>query len=143
MSYEAAEKAKHEEVGQKPRVWGIVILGFIRGVLSFFISINTLNEIQDLERLGAEFPPLLTPIIYLVLGLAVLVFVSSILLAMYKRWGLYAGIVSYGGDLALGGIMLLMFGSLGGGVLGFVIDAIVLRYLYQWLTQHPQTTYFD
>lgn len=141
------QKLKHDEKGKyemadKPKVLGIVALGLIRGIFGTIfaiVQINAINEVIDNPLYEVQSWAL--PASYFVLGLSIFAFISAVLIWRYKRWGLYFGVASFGGDFIIGIILSLATGTFG-GALGFVIDAIILRSIYKYLTSHPETTFF-
>ena len=94
-----------------------------------------------MQAQGYEFEGWITPALYAWLGISVFALVAALLIAMYKRWGLYFGLIAFGGDIVLGVLVVLTLGA-AGGWLAFVLDAVIVYYIYKYLTSHPETTYF-
>jgi len=128
----------------KPKVRGTVGILILRGALTLFQVFTTLGEVNSLQAQGIEFEGWFVPTLYLLLVLGVMSIVGAVLIALYKRLGLYLGGAAVGIDL-LAFVLLFVTGQIALGAVGIggvAIDLLILYYIYKYLTQEPEKLAF-
>jgi hypothetical protein len=131
---------------KRPRVIGIlIILIFFGAILNVLGGLGSLALISEAQAQGLVIPGWITLVAYLALALAILAFVSAVLLLMYKRLGLILGAVIYGTNLLLN-VALVVTGQTAlniSVIIGVLIPLIVLYYIYIYLTREPEKSFFS
>lgn len=125
---------------ERPRVRGIVGIALLRGILTIFLVSMNLDALNRMSNV----PGWVLPSLYFALVLAVGSIVAALLIAFYKRWGLYLAVVTFGIDTLLT-ILFFVTGQTTasiGVLLGFGINLLVLYYVYRYLTQQPEAAAF-
>ncbi len=133
---------------KKPRVIGIVVLTLLGGILSILGGLGLLALISAANAgatgTGDTVPTYITLLAYLVLILGVVDIVAAVLLLMYKKLGLYLAGASY--------VLSVLFtiyniatqnATISSSIIGLVIDAAVLYYVYIYLTREPDKSFFS
>src|SRR5947208_822743 len=132
---------------KKPRVIGIALLSVIGGVLSIIGGVALLGLISAANA-GATpdtaVPGYVTILAYVTIILGVIDILAAILLFMYKKLGLYLARLSYCIAVLF---TIYNIGSqnttIGSSIVGLIIDAAVLYYVYIYLTREPDKSFFS
>ena len=135
------------ELTKKPSVWAIVILAILRGgfgLLQGTQNIGFYNANQDL------LPGWIGIVYYAIVAMALVMFGAAFFIWQRKRLGLQLGVLGFGVDLVLGILVIVLSVGegydistmIGSSILPFVIDGLVLYYLYKYLNQMPERTFF-
>lgn len=129
------------QVGVKrPRVIGLVGIALLRGLFTLYQTAGSLDVVNNARNV----PGWVAPLLYLSIGLAVLSIIAAVLIALYRRWGLYLAVVAFGVDLALL-VILFVAGQVVfnvGLALNVAVTLLVLYYVYKYLTQEPEKSFF-
>lgn len=135
-----AEKSKHD-ASEKPRVIGIAGLLILKGLLTGFLTVSSIQEINSvLNNPDYIVESWALPLSYGLLAISALLVLAAVLIFMYKKVGLYLG-----GALIVLDLALLVF-SIANGTSSFglalVIDGLILYYIYRYVTQEPDKLFF-
>jgi hypothetical protein len=129
---------------EKPRVWGLVGILLLRGLLLAWQFITNWQFASD-PLYADVLPGWFMPFVILLGVLAVLCLAGSGLIFMYKRYGLWAAIIASAIDL-VAGVLLLVAGQLTLAlptVLGFLISGSIIYYSWKYLNEEPHSAFFS
>jgi hypothetical protein len=125
-------------VTRKPRVLGIVGISILRGIVAL---ITTLPVLQDIGANPQDYLSWAQPFYLVVLAIGLVLLVSAVLIALYKRVGLIIGGIVMVLDVVLG-VLLLVTGQGAPNWIGLIITLAILYYIYKYLTTEPDRSYF-
>jgi hypothetical protein len=139
---ELFEKPKNDMPQNRPRVRGTVVLlsfmGIANSILAY-LNIDQINTVKNDPRYIV--PDWLLPVNYAVIVFGIMSVVAAVLIARYKRAGLYLGaVVIIISLLAAAGMF-----SMGGGSsigCGIIFQVAALYYIHKYLTQLPEASFF-
>jgi uncharacterized membrane protein (UPF0136 family) len=130
-----------EQAVKRPKVRGTVILTAFLGfllLLSAYVRLSAPAALLDAPQLGY-----LRPAGYISIALGILLVIDAVLIASYKRIGLFIGLLAYVLLLAYYGLLFLRAKSLDMFTLLTVILMIAAAYyLYKYLTHEPEKQFF-
>ena len=126
-----------ERTVKKPRVLGLVGVLFLRGVFTLYIAFTNIQAINQSPELYESWALLLY---YLLGAMGVVLFISAVLIAMYKRLGLILG----AGTSILDAVLAVLLFVAGYGIapLGLVMTALILYYIFKYLRNEPEKSFF-
>lgn len=130
------EKAKLE----KPRIWGLVGIMLLRGLLLGWQTISTWQVVSD-PAYSEVMPGWAQPYVILAGVLAILCLVAAVLIYLYKRYGLIAAIAASGIDIVVG-VLLIISAAIQPNVPGILVSGAIIYYSWKYLTQEPHSTFF-
>jgi hypothetical protein len=141
MSLKSKRDHQHQKAkitsANKPRIRGIVILLLLKAILGIFLAGAAIQKIQKYaDNPSYIIEPWALPVSYIALGLAGLSFVAAMLIMRYKKSGLWLG----GALIILD--LLLIIGGVASIDLSVLIHIFAFYYIYKYLTQQPERTFF-
>jgi len=139
MQDSSTPQIEPQATGPKPRIWGIVGLAALKGILGIVSNIGVVDQLNSIS--SSRYPGWLPPVVYLLIGLGVIALAAAVLVALYRRLGLQLGAVVFGLDVLLG-LLLSTSGVFQINIIALALDAVVLYYIYQYLTKEPQRSFF-
>ena len=122
---------------QKPRVIGIVVILLLRSAFTFFIAYTNIQAINQSPELYESWA---LPFYYFLVAMGVALLIAAVLIAQYKRLGLILGAGTSIVDVVL--TVLLFIAGYGASPLGLAVSALILYFLFKFLRNEPEKTFF-
>lgn len=121
---------------RKPRVLGLVLVLLLRSVL-IYIAYTTIQEISQSPELYEGWA---LPLYYLLFAMGIAMLIGSILIAIYRRLGLFIG----AGTSILDFILALPAFVAGSQIswVGLAISAYIVYYTLKYLRHEPEKSFF-
>lgn len=126
-----------ESTEKKPRVIGLVVILVLRSLLTLFIAYTGIQEINVAPELYESWG---LPLQYFVIAIGVLLLIAAILIARYKRLGLMIGAGAILVDVVLA-LIFFISGS-GSNPVGLAVSALILYYIFKYLRNEPEKSFF-
>ncbi len=133
-----------QENVQRPRTLGIIIVCLIGGTFNTWSGGSLINQVNEFIAQGGKPHDWVLSTAYFSIVLGVLQLQSALLVSRYKRIGLYLCAFVFIVTLLTNGYVFLTRRIASPTTVGWIfLPAYVLYYVYRYLTQEPQRSFFS